>query len=120
MANARDTCPECGGSKLKRARRCRSCASAAQVGQVRTDTPSKSAGWYRARRIRPLQTCEFDGCEAMGADRHHIDDNPLNNDPSNIAVYCRRHHMAVDGRLATAAERAARVGTMFGGRPKGS
>jgi predicted nucleic acid-binding Zn-ribbon protein len=120
MPNARDTCPDCGGNKLKRASRCKPCANAARIGESRTDTPSKSAGWYRARQIRPLQPCEFEGCEAMGMDRHHRDDNPLNNDPANIAVYCRRHHMTVDGRLEATAARGAWVGKMFGGRPKGA
>jgi len=30
---------------------------------------------------------------------HHIDGNPLNNDPSNIMIVTRREHMEEDGRL---------------------
>lgn len=48
-------------------------------------------------------------------DRHHIDGDPLNNTVENIAVYCRRHHMLVDGRLEVVAARAAEVGKRYGG-----
>ena len=37
-------------------------------------------------------------------DRHHIDGNPRNNTPSNIAFLCRRCHMSVDGRLERVSE----------------
>ncbi len=34
-----------------------------------------------------------------GSDRHHIDGNGLNSDPSNILVLTRRGHMIKDGRM---------------------
>jgi hypothetical protein len=34
-----------------------------------------------------------------GFDHHHIDGNPLNNDPSNIRIQTRKNHMIEDGRL---------------------
>ena len=37
-------------------------------------------------------------CRAKG-ERHHVDGNPLNNVPENIAWLCRHHHMELDGRL---------------------
>jgi hypothetical protein len=101
-----DSCPDCGGEKLKRAKRCKTCANKARAGEVRTSNPSRSTGWRRARQARPLEQCEYPDCEDQGMDRHHIDGDPLNNELSNIAVYCRRHHMLVDGRLAAAADRA--------------
>jgi predicted nucleic acid-binding Zn-ribbon protein len=115
--NPLDACPDCGGSKLKRAKRCKACSSKARIGEIRTDTPSPSTGRYRARRARPVQRCEYPGCEVLGIDRHHIDEDTANNDPSNIAVYCRRHHMTVDGRLAAAAARAPVIAKL-GGRRK--
>lgn len=115
--NPLGVCPDCGGTKLKRATRCKPCANRARTGESRTDSPSESTGRYRARVARPVQVCEYSGCTATGMDRHHIDGNPLNNDPSNIAVHCRRHHMVVDGRLDAAAARAPEVGKL-GGRPK--
>ena len=34
-----------------------------------------------------------------GKDRHHIDGNPLNNAPENIAIETRKQHMILDGRI---------------------
>lgn len=115
--NPLDGCPDCGCLKLKRAQRCKPCSHKARIGERRTATPSKSAGWYRARVARPLGPCEYPGCTENGRDRHHIDGDPLNNDIANIAVYCRRHHMMVDGRLDELAARAHRAGRL-GGRPR--
>lgn len=42
-------------------------------------------------------------CGAAVAERHHIDDDTSNNDPSNIGVLCRKCHMTSDGRLAAIA-----------------
>ena len=40
-----------------------------------------------------------------GYERHHIDGNPLNNDPSNIQIVKRKEHMSTDGRLSKTLER---------------
>lgn len=62
------------------------------------DDVSKEVGHARARALVPdLGDCEDCGKPAM--DRHHIDDNPANNSPGNIAILCRRCHMVRDGRL---------------------
>jgi len=52
----------------------------------------------RARRLYNVQPCSV--CGQTG-ERHHIDGNANNNDPSNIAFLCRRHHMIADGRAGT-------------------
>jgi hypothetical protein len=52
----------------------------------------------RAQRAYKLQAC--DDCGRPGTDRHHKDSDTGNNAPDNIAILCRRCHMASDGRLA--------------------
>ena len=61
------------------------------------DTIDPKNGRSRARRMYPQQSCRI--CGKPG-ERHHKDDDPLNNEPSNIDWLCKRHHMEVDGRLA--------------------
>ena len=57
---------------------------------------SKRVGHQRAlRRFAATQCGE---CGAERAERHHIDHNPVNNDPANIAILCRRCHMAAHRR----------------------
>lgn len=71
------------------------------------DAVTKSGGRQRARRLFPgPQICEIAGCGKQ-AERHHKDDNTANNDPSNIAFLCRRHHVLADGRMSRLALRAA-------------
>ena len=54
------------------------------------DNVKKAAGNLRARRwFKP----------PIGKEIHHIDGNPLNNDPLNIMFVTRRKHMVLDGRL---------------------
>lgn len=57
------------------------------------------SGRDRARsQYKKLGTCEH--CKAAPAvDRHHVDDNPLNNERLNVQFLCRRCHMDADGRL---------------------
>ena len=56
------------------------------------------SGRMRAVRMYPhVGPCVECGKEK--AERHHIDGNTTNNDPSNIAILCRRCHMKSDGRL---------------------
>lgn len=55
------------------------------------DNVQAQAGRLRAeRKFKNIP----DNCE-----RHHIDGNTLNNDPSNIAIVTRKEHMVSDGRL---------------------
>lgn len=61
------------------------------------DAASLAAGRMRAGRMyRNVGPCTR--CGAEKGERHHIDSNPLNNEPDNIAILCRRCHQAVDGR----------------------
>lgn len=56
--------------------------------------------------------CEIAEC-GRKAERHHKDGNTRNNDRSNIAFLCNKHHKEADGRMTRPAFRAAcsRVGT---------
>lgn len=57
-----------------------------------------NTGRDRARHLYAVrQPCQVCG---SSAERHHIDGNPLNNAPENIAWLCRRHHQERDGRMA--------------------
>lgn len=48
-------------------------------------------GRYRARTLGPKGSCG--DCGRQGRiDRHHIDENPLNNSPENLADLCRSCH----------------------------
>lgn len=56
------------------------------------------AGRRRAQKLFPvIGKCAK--CPSKAKDRHHIDGDTSNNDPSNIEFVCRRCHMAEDGRL---------------------
>lgn len=62
------------------------------------DAISEKGGRKRALRMYPvIGPCSK--CGAEKAERHHIDANTANNEPSNIEVLCRRCHMETDGRL---------------------
>jgi hypothetical protein len=84
---------------------CKPCYSAklrAQTGPAnrewgRFTSKKKTQGWDRAKRRKLLGKCEF--CDEPAIDRHHFDDNPLNNTDNNIVPLCRRCHMTMDGRL---------------------
>ena len=52
----------------------------------------------RAERNIPLKPCRL--CGSLKSERHHIDDNPYNNEEVNVDFLCRRCHMSVDGRLS--------------------
>lgn len=67
-------------------------------GNWKGDAASRSAARDRLKRRVPVSgPCETCGEPAM--DRHHKDGSTHNNDPSNIAMLCRRCHMEADGRL---------------------
>ena len=117
------TCPDCGGPKYRYAKFCGACKSKGernprfgkkfseatrekmrQAALARIQKPrkkkssTKQAGRDFARRWFAMpELCERCG-KKRPHDRHHIDDNPQNNDPANIAFLCRKCHQDVDGR----------------------
>jgi hypothetical protein len=72
-------------------------------GEERTDWKGDKAGpsakRARAQRYYPvLGVCQH--CKEVPAvERHHIDENPGNNEPGNILMVCRSCHMQIDGRI---------------------
>jgi hypothetical protein len=72
------------------------------------DLASARAARYRSHRvIRELGVCEECG-ERPAVDRHHVDENTKNNDPSNLRALCRGCHSRIHGRVPPW-ERARRV-----------
>jgi len=68
---------------------------------------TKKGGRTRAQRLYPnIGPCSE--CGNPRSERHHKDDNPANNVPSNIAILCRSCHMRKDGRLAQISNRSTR------------
>lgn len=62
------------------------------------DAITRASGRGRAERLYPdIGPCAK--CGSLKSERHHLDDNTLNNDPLNIAILCRRCHMLSDGRI---------------------
>jgi len=99
-------CEVCGGSTWSRsARRCKTCYVTAlrqRTGAANREwnnfsSTKKAQGWDRAKRRFPLGQCVR--CSRPAIDRHHINNNPLDNRPENILVLCRRCHMELDGRM---------------------
>ena len=64
------------------------------------DNITKQTGRWRAEKMYPLKPCEV--CGSKKSERHHIDNNPINNSPENIMYVCRKHHVAIDNRLQKA------------------
>lgn len=62
------------------------------------DGAKPQSGRMRARRLygtrQPCRKCGRPG------EIHHIDGNPLNNEPENIAWLCRQHHFDAEDRMA--------------------
>lgn len=54
------------------------------------DKITTASGRARARRWYEISKCGI--CGSMGRDRHHIDQNTLNNDSNNIIILCRSCH----------------------------
>jgi hypothetical protein len=62
------------------------------------DSATPSSARERARTRFAAKICSKCGSRKK-VERHHIDSNPFNNEPENIAVLCRRCHMDSDGRM---------------------
>ena len=48
----------------------------------------------RTRALRKYEAKSCSKCKAKKAERHHINEDTSNNEPSNIAILCRKCHMA--------------------------
>lgn len=115
-------CADCD-IRVVNAQRCRPCYklhvrganNPAWVG----DEGKPGTGRARARRKFKLGSCAWPGCDEPAHDRHHKDGNTLNNDPSNVAGLCQRHHMEGDGRLRIThtPEARAKMSAVNKGRP---
>lgn len=66
-------------------------------GNWKGDNCTLQNGRMRAEHWYKIGKCEICGREAI--DRHHKDDNQLNNNPENIQPLCRSCHMRADGRM---------------------
>lgn len=114
------TCEHCGVEffGLVRGRRRRFCMKTCARAHIRPelhvgrgpdarqwkgDAVSVKGGRTRAlRAYRDIGPCSK--CGAEKSERHHVDGDTSNNDPTNIAILCRRCHMDADGRLAAVAK----------------
>lgn len=78
------------------------------------DAVSESGGRQRARHLFPgSHVCEIEGC-GRRAERHHKDGDTRNNDRSNIAFLCNKHHKEADGRMTRPEFREAHRRAMLG------
>lgn len=80
--------------------------------QWKGNKASVVSGRARARHRYPSVKCESCNQGNRRLDRHHKDGNALNNEPSNIAILCRRCHMIADGRLDVLREQATAAGAI--------
>lgn len=63
----------------------------------KADADAISTGHKRAQKLfKNIGSCSKCG-STRWVERHHKDDNPLNNDPANIEILCRKCHIAVGG-----------------------
>ena len=60
------------------------------AAHLKGDNVTDGEGRYRARKLYPCP---------KGYEHHHIDGNPLNNDPSNIQIVTPKEHRVIDGRI---------------------
>jgi len=105
------TCLTCGAPTYRQGTRCRNCyydelrqrTGAANPEWNKFSSTDPQQGRDRAKRRKVLGPCER--CGKPGTDRHHKDDNPMNNAPDNIEVLCRRCHMITDGRMGALVKR---------------
>ena len=96
------TCAQCGQSLTRlrdvyRRTYCsRECCWEAQIKTPQT----KRAGRDQAQILFPNRQCERCGIQQPELHRHHRDQNPTNNQPTNIQILCRKCHVATHRELA--------------------
>ena len=73
---------------------------------MKRDIKSTWRGRKRTQRAYPLNghRCEVEGCDRPARHRHHIDNDALNTDPSNVVRLCREHHGVFHPGVLTHAE----------------
>lgn len=74
------------------------CRTAHTIGDEHHDwkgrEATEAAGRLRARRRYPDEPCE-ECASVLDIERHHVDRDVFNNEPSNIRILCRAHHRAL-------------------------
>lgn len=97
--------PTAGGRKTCSASCLNTRKSEAQSGHLshrwKADGVTKAQSHLRARSVCTDTVCSRCGSDAL--DVHHVDGDPYNNAPSNLAPLCRSCHMLIDGRAAALA-----------------
>lgn len=63
------------------------------------DSITEDESRWRARRLVPPGLCAE--CDQPGTDVHHKDENPFNNDLSNLVRLCAKHHRRAHSKKAT-------------------
>src|SRR5213596_795658 len=77
---------------------CRSCFAKLHLYKMGASTVYKGelateqAIHERTQRMYPLDGVPCERCGEPATDRHHIDDDPINNDRSNIEFLCHSCH----------------------------
>ena len=66
-----------------------------KTGFLRKDVGTHVDPRSIARRRFSLGECSAIDCEKPASDRHHIDENPHNNEPENVTGLCASHHRHV-------------------------
>jgi ribonucleoside-diphosphate reductase alpha chain len=82
-------CPLCGGNVSRKAKQCRDCCDKAQIKPTALETTARSR---KSCRAALRESCEMCGTSSGRLEVHHIDKNPLNNEPANLLCLCIRCH----------------------------
>src|SRR5574340_699192 len=89
----RGTCPDCGSQINRQSARCKPCETARRnrARALPIEMVGASDARYRCRQAYALADhCQ--DCGGVAQHRHHMDENPRNNAPENIAHLCASCH----------------------------
>jgi hypothetical protein len=107
------TCQQCGKSlaRLTGVYRRKYCSRPC-MAEAYTKTPAtKEAGRYQAQHMFKAEACEDCGQQGPYLHRHHKDENPTNNTPSNISILCVKCHSKEHARLRAHAAASRVIGS---------
>ena len=109
------TCTHCQKSlaRLEGVWRRKYCSRACMAKAYVKTPKTKEAGRYQAQQLFPAKQCEDCGKTGPYLHRHHKDENPMNNSPSNISVLCVACHSKEHAKI-----RATRAVGKASGLPK--